>query len=385
MDAHTSCQFDSEIQVLAVSGKKTLHDFIQLSWIINQNDSMWVPPLKKEICDFLNPKRHPFYEHGSAQAFIAYRDGAPVGRILVSDDPNLNKRKKTNSGAWGMFECIDDVMVARALFETAYKWSHERFGRTALIGPMNYSTNYEMGLLIKGFDSPQRFGMNHNPPYYERLVKAAGMVECQGLYAWWFPRSKEMLEKWDKRMNWFLNRSQITCRTFDKRNFKQEIQLCREVYNVSLRDNWNYAELTDGEIALMAKQLVLFADPNHIFLAFDGDRPVGFSITIPDLNEAIKPLNGNLFPFGFLKFLYYRRKIKNCRMMVLCVDPNYRRRGISELLVIKTLQYGLEAGYENGELSWTYRDNTAVNTIIERCGGFPYKEYGMYEYAPSEE
>lgn len=384
MDTHASCQSSSGIQVLEVSGKKMLHDFIQLSWVINQNDSMWVPPLKKEIRDFLNPKQHPFYEFGSAQAFIAYRDGEPVGRILVSDDPNLNKRKGTNSGAWGMFECIDDVSVARALFETAYHWSHTRFGRTTLIGPMNYSTNYEMGLLIKGFDTPQRFGMNHNPPYYEQLVKDAGMVECQGLYAWWFPRSQEMLEKWAKRLNWFLNRSQITCRTFDKKNFEQEIKLCREVYNISLRDNWNYAELTDGEIALMAKQLVLFADPNHIFLAFDGDKPVGFSITIPDLNEAIKPLNGNLFPFGFLKFLYYRRKIKNCRMMVLCIDPNYRRRGISELLVIKTLQYGLEAGYENGELSWTYRDNTAVNTIIERCGGFPYKEYGMYEYTPKD-
>jgi len=381
MSQSTSSSISGKIQVLPVQGKKMLNNFVQLAWTINQSDSMWVPPLKHEVRKFLDPQVHPFYEFGAAQAFLAYRDGVPVGRILVSDDPKLNERKGTNCGAWGMFECVDDVEVAKALFDSAMHWSREKFGRTSLIGPMNYSTNYEMGLLIRGFDTPQRFGMNHNPPYYESLVKAAGIVECQGLYAWWFPKSNEMLEKWAKRMNWFLNRSQITCRTFDAKHLDSEIRLCRDVYNISLRDNWNYAELSDGEIRQLACNLVKFSDPKHIFLAFDGEKPVGFSITIPDLNEAIKPLNGKLFPFGFLKFLYYRRRIKTCRMMVLCVDPNYRRRGISELLVIKTLQYGLEAGYDGGELSWTYRDNTAVNSIIERCGGFPYKEFGIYEYA----
>lgn len=374
-----SIQIQSAIQVFPVTDRKTLNDFIQLAWTCNASDPMWVPPLRSEVRDFLNPKRHPFYEFGHAQAFLAYKDGLPAGRILASDDPKLNERKGTNSGAWGMFECVDDIEVARALFEAAKEWSRSNYGRDSLVGPMNYSTNYEMGLLTKGFDTPQRYGMNHNPPYYEHLVKDAGLTECQGLYAWWFPRSREMLEKWSKRLNWFLKRSQITCRTFDTKHFDREIQLCRDVYNISLRDNWNYAELSDREIEVMAKQLIHFADTKHIFLAFDGDKPVGFSITIPDLNEAIKPMNGSLFPFGFLKFMYYRRKIQSCRMMVLCIDPSYRRRGISELLVIQTLQHGLEVGYNGGELSWTYRDNTAVNSIIERCGGFPYKEYGMYE------
>lgn len=373
-------QNNPPVQVVPVDNLKKLNDFIQLAWTCKASDPMWVPPLRMDVRNFLNPATHPFYEFGHAQTFIAYRGKKPVGRILVSDDPKLNARKGTNSGAWGMFECLDDLEAASKLFETAREWSCTNFKRSSIIGPMNYSTNYEIGLLTKGFDTPQRYGMNHNPPYYERLVKEAGLTTCQGLYAWWFQSSPEMLEKWEKRMNWFMKRTQITCRPFDPRHFEREVQLSRDVYNVSLRDNWNYAELSDREIEVLAKQLIQFADTKHIFLAFDGEKPVGFSITIPDLNEAIKPMNGRVFPFGFLKFLYHRQKIRNARMMVLCIDPQYRRRGISELLVMRTIQRGLEVGYEGGELSWTYRDNTAVNSIIERCGGIPYKEYGIYEF-----
>lgn len=357
-----------------------LEEFIQLAWTINQNDPVWVPPLRQEIRDFLS-QRHPFREYGSAQPFLAYRNGLPAGRILASDDPVLNERKKTNTGAWGMFECVNDQHVADALFQAAWNWSNRNFGRTSMIGPMNYSTNYEIGLLIRGFETPPRLGMNHNPPYYLHLIQNAGMKECQGLYAWWFDTNSEMLLKWAKKAEWFEKRSKILFRTFNPADLEREIQLCRSVYNNSLRDNWNYAELSLHEIESLARQMIRFADLKHIFLAFDGEKPVGFSITIPDLNEALKPLNGRLFPFGFLKFLYYRRKINTCRMMVLCVDPEYRRRGISELLVLKTIQYGLKIGCRGAELGWTYRDNLPVNHIIESCGGQPYKEYGIYEYS----
>lgn len=369
----------STIEVRPLQGRKMLRDFIQLSWIINGNDPCWVPPLIAEIKEFLNPHRHPFYQHGFAEKFVAYRDGRPAGRILVSDDPLLNNRKGTNFGSWGMFECIQDQEVAAALFQKAKEWSRKNYGRTTLIGPMDYSTNYQMGLLTEGFQFRQRYLMNHNPSYYHDLVTACGMRQVQQMYAWWFDNGQKMLEKWKKRSDWFLRRTRTTFRPFNVREFDKEVGHCRTVYNASLRDNWNYAELTDDEIRYFSQRLIQFVDPGHLFLAFDGERPVGFSVTIPDLNEALSKLNGRLFPWGIFKFLYYKRQIKTGRMMVLCVDPAYRRRGISELLVLKTLDYGLQRGYINAELGWTYKDNDNVNNIIKRVGGIPYKTYSIYE------
>ena len=371
---------NSPVEVLPLRGRKMLNDFIRLSWTMNEGDPCWVPPLIVDVKEFLDPKRHPFYKHGTAEKFVAYQDGKPVGRIIASDDPVLNNRKGTNLGAWGMFECVADPLVASALFDAAKKWSLDNHGREALIGPMDYSTNYPVGLLTEGFEYPQVYGMNHNPPYYHDLMIACGLERVHEMYAWFFDDSSKMLEKWQKRADWFLKRTKITFRSFDKKHFEKDVRLCRSVYNASLRDNWNYAELTDAEIHFFAKQLVRFADPGHIFLAFDEEKPVGFSITLPDLNQAIKPMNGRLFPFGIFKFLARRRHIRNSRMMVLCVDPEYRGRGISELLVLKTLDYGVHVrGYTTAELGWTYKDNTNVNHIIERVGGRPYKTYSLYE------
>lgn len=381
MNASASNSTRSEIQILPVTTPTLRKAFVDFPWTIYKNDPNWVPPLKREVYTFLDRAKHPFYEFGFAQAFLALRDGQPVGRVLAADDPVTNKRKETNLGTWGMFECVEDPQVAKALLDAAYDWSHKNYGREKIIGPMTFSTNYDMGLLSKGFDTPPKIGMCYNPQYYDRIVRDAGAVKCQGLYAWWFGRSDEMLQKWQKRIDWFQKRSSITYRSFDPTNFEKEILICREVYNTSMRDNWQYAELSLGEMELMAHQMVQHADPNHVFLAFDGEKPVGFSITLPDLNEVLIHLNGTLFPFGFLKFLYYRRKITSCRMLVMCVDPAYRRRGIVEILVYNTLRRGLESGYQGAELGWTYRDNQAVNVVIERCGGIPYKEYELYEYS----
>lgn len=367
------------IDVRPMRNRRELRDFIQLSWMINKNDPCWVPPLIAEIKEFLNPRRHPFYQHGFAEKFVAYRDGRPVGRILVSDDPLLNHRKGTNFGSWGMFECIPSNEVAAALFQKAKEWSRINYGRTSLIGPMDYSTNYQVGLLTDGFQYRQRYLMNHNPSYYHDLVTDCGMKQVQQMYAWWFNNGPQMLEKWKKRAEWFLRRTRITFRSFNVKEFDKEVKHCRIVYNASLRDNWNYAELTDSEIRYFSQRLIQFVDPGHLFLAFDGERPVGFSVTIPDLNEALSQLNGRLFPWGIFKFFYYKRQIQTGRMMVLCVDPDYRRRGISELLVLKTLDHAIQRGYVSAELGWTYKDNNNVNNIIKRVGGIPYKTYSIYE------
>lgn len=350
---------------------------------IYADDPNWISPLFMEIKTFLNPRKHPFYQHGKGAAFIAYRGKTPVGRILVGDDPIYNELHGTNVGTFGMFESIQDEEVASELLNTAADWVKAQ-GRTSIMGPIDFSTNYPVGLLIDGFDTPPRVMMNHHRPYYADLLESWGLRKTKDLYCWWFTDPNDMITKWAKRAERIAKRSGVVVRPFRPDDFKNEVERCRSIYNAARTANWGFSQLTEAEFNHMAKQLARLAVPELTLLAEVDDKPVGFSITMPDVNEAIKPLHGRLttfgLPIGLFRFLYRMPRAKTARMLVLDLLEQYRRRGISELLILKTLDYGKNViGFTGAELSWTLEDNDLVNRIIERVGAEHYKTYRIYE------
>jgi len=182
------------ISVVEVRSRSERDEFIKFPWRIYKNDPAWVPPLIIERRSFLDRNKHPFYQHGDAALFLAKRDDQIVGRIMASDDPNYNALHNSNVGCFGLFESIDDVDVARALFESAADWLRRR-GRTEIMGPIDYSTNYVCGLLIDGFEYPPTLLTAHNPPYYARLIEACGFEKEKDWYAWWFAPTTPSLER----------------------------------------------------------------------------------------------------------------------------------------------------------------------------------------------
>ena len=260
---------------------------------IYANDPNWVEPLHMEVKAFINPRKHPFYKHGKGAAFIAYRGKTAVGRILVGDDPIYNELHGTNVGTFGMFESIQDEVVATELLNTAAAWVKEQ-GRTSIMGPIDFSTNYPLGLLVEGFDTPPRVMMNHHPTYYADLLEAWGLRKTKDLYCWWFTDPNDMITRWAKRAERIAQRSGVVVRPFRKDDFKNEVERCRSVYNAARTANWGFSRLTEAEFDHMAKQLSRLAVPELTLLAEIDDKPVGFSITMPDVNEAIQPLCGRL-------------------------------------------------------------------------------------------
>ena len=184
-----------DIAVSEARGRRARDAFLRFPWRIYANDPQWVPPLLMERKEFIDAKKHPFLRHGAAAQFLAFRRGLPVGRVLVSDDPNYNAEHAANVGCFGMFETIDDEQVAAALLDAAADWLRAR-GRTQILGPIDYSTNYACGLLIEGFTTPPRIMMNHNPPYYARLLEAWGLAKAKDLYSWWFDDAFDILATW---------------------------------------------------------------------------------------------------------------------------------------------------------------------------------------------
>lgn len=372
---------DGGLELRPVRSGRDRARFVEFPWEIYADDPHWAPPLMLERRAFLNPRRHPFYQFGAAAQFLAERGGKTLGRILVSDDPHYNAYHNANAGCFGMFESVPDPAVAHALLDRAAAWLRER-GRTEMLGPIDYSTNYSLGLLVEGFDTPPRLMMNHNPPYYAELLESWGLAKTKDLFAYWFePNAK--IEQWRGRVELMAARANVTLRPFRRDKWREEIAITKEIYQASWSDNWGFTPMTDAEYTTMGRQMIAWAEPSMFLMAEVNGRPAGFSMAIPDFNEALRPLNGRLFrwglPLGYLRFRRELSRIKTVRLMALGVREEFRKRGIAELMILQTFNEGCKTlGYTGAELSWTLEDNALINRTIESVGGRKYKTYRIY-------
>ncbi len=370
------------VEVRPVSTKAERMAFIRMPWKVQGSDPNWVPPLIMDRKDFLDRTKHPFFEHGDAELFLAWRGGEVVGRILASDDPHYNEVHGTRQGCAGMFECIDDQGVANALFDAAAAWCKAK-GHDTLVGPIDYSSNYAMGLLIDGFDTPPRVMMTHNPPYYPALWEGAGFEKIKDLYAWWLTADQEPPERWRKLAERMAKRGKVTIRHANMKRFDEEVQHLMKVYNDAWEENWGFVRMTEAEFLHLAKDLKLLVVPELVLLAEVEGKVVGFSMALPDINEALAHLpNGKLttfgLPIGLGKLLYYQKRIRTIRLVTLGVLPGYRRRGITEQLILRTYDVGKAMGYTGCEMSWTLEDNDLINKPIAALGSKLYKTYRIY-------
>jgi GNAT superfamily N-acetyltransferase len=371
----------SQIEVFRISSDKDRDTFIEFPWRIYRNDPAWVPPLLIERKGFLDRKKHPFYQHGDAQLFLARRNREIVGRIMASDDPRYNSLHETNVGCFGLFECIDDRDVAAALFAAAGDWLRAR-GRKEIMGPIDYSTNYVCGLLIDGFHYPPTIMMAHNPPYYAALIEKCGFAKARDWYAWWFSEYPAPAERLRKIALARAGKLGVTIRQINLKKIKEESQRIRTVYNQAWQKNWGFVPFTEAEMEHMGKEMKPLINPQCMLIAEIGDKPVGFVLAVPDINVAIRHVNGRLFrfglPIGLIKLLYYKWKIRTGRLIALGVVEKFRRTGIAEMLVLGVMDAASKLGF-TGELGMTLEDNVMVNRFIEAMGADKYKTYRIYD------
>ncbi|HST30510.1 MAG TPA: GNAT family N-acetyltransferase [Chthoniobacterales bacterium] len=370
----------SSIETSIVRSRDERDEFIKFPWQIYRNDPAWVPPLIIERREFLDRDKHPFYRHGDAALFLAKRDGETVGRIIASDDPNYNALHKTNVGCFGLFESVDDVDVAAALFDAATKWLRDR-GRAEVMGPIDYSTNYVCGLLIDGFEYPPTLLTAHNPQYYVRLIEACGFQKEVDWYAWWFDPKNAPVSRLRRLVAARARKTRVKIRPFNLRDLAGESSRLAAVFNKAWENNWGFVPFTRAESEQMAKEMRPIIDPSMTLIAEIDNTPVGFVICVPDLNVALKRIDGRLtrfgLPIGLIQLLWLRPKIRKARFVALGVLEKFRRAGIAEMLVLQVLEEGASRGF-TGELSMTLEDNVMVNRFIEAVGATRYKTYRIY-------
>lgn len=368
----------NKIEVVPVKTKKDLNDFIKLPWKIYKNDPRWVPPLISQQKALFDKKKHPFFEHSEADFFIARQGREPVGTIVAILNNRHNTVHEENVGFFGFFETVPDYPVAEKLLDTVMAWAKEK-KLDYLRGPENYSQNEVCGLLVDGFDTPPVILMSHNPPYYQNFVEQYGFTKAMDLWAYCMDTHTFIPDRAIKVVERIRARSNVTFRTIDKKDFYNEVARVKQVYNQAWQKNWGFVPATDHEIDHIAKELLQIIDPDIVFFAEQNGKPIGFSLAVPDINQALHKLNGRLFPFGLFKLLYYSKKIDRVRVIIMGVIEECRNKGIDSVFYLDTYRKCLEKGYQWAEFSWILETNGPMNTALLNLGAKVYKTYRIYE------
>ena len=367
-----------ELTVVQADSGEAFKDFIKLPWEIYKNNPYWVPPLISEMKKKLNPEIHPFFKHSQVGLFVAYYQCRPVGRIAAIIDFNHNHLHQDKVGFFGLFETIENYAVAETLLNKAKQWLRNR-NMNVMRGPINLSMNDECGFLLEEFDSPPVFMMPYNPEYYLHFMEKYGMVKAKDLYAYLnegIIKTPEHIEKIAKRAREKYN---VKIRHADFKKLDEEIQKIKDIYNAAWEKNWGFVPMTDEEMDYMAAGLKKIAEPELVLFAEVDGKPVGVAVTVPNYNEVLIHMNGRLDPMGIAKFIYYRKKIKGLRSLIMGMLKEYRLTGIPVLLFTETAKAARKLGYEWCETSWNLEDNHLINKFDETIGGRLYKKYRIYE------
>jgi GNAT superfamily N-acetyltransferase len=368
------------LRIVPVHSRAEQRAFVELAWQLYADDPNWMPPLRMNLREMLNYKPHPYYTRNKIQTFLAMRGNQVVGRIAAMTNVDHNERYKEHRGFFGFYESTEDSAVAKALFDAARGWLREQ-GLTDLRGPLQPSMNHEVGLLVEGYDTPPYFMMTYNKPFYERLFLENGLVKTQDLYAFW--GHINMLGGLDKKLQYIVDtareRFNIVVRPLDKKHFNRDIEYFIEIYNRSLSKTWGFVPYTKAEGEHLAVGLKRLLVPElTLFAEIDG-KPIGFCAALLDYNPRIKAINGRLFPFGFIKLLWNRRKIKKMRVISANVIPEYQSWGVGLVLLNGLVPKFLNWGLEEAEFSWVLESNHLSRASLEKGGAKLSKTYRLYD------
>ena len=374
------------LAILPVTSRADRRRFVDLLWDIYRDDPHWVPPLKDEELGLIDPAKNPWFEHAEAALWLATRDGKPVGRVSAQVDRLVLEQMGAGTGQIGMYETLDGEAGA-LLLATAEQWLRDK-GMTRALGPISLSIWDQPGLLVEGFDEPPTAMMGHHRREYKGWLEAAGYAKAKDLYTYELDIRISYPPLLDRLISSGQRNPRIRLRRVDKSRFDEEARLILNLLNDAWSDNWGFVPLTPSEITYAGKKLrpIIFED--LVVVAEVDGEPKAFMITIPDINELIRDLDGKLFPFGWAKLLWRLRRprVKRMRVPLMGVTKDLQGSRLAGQLAFMMIEHCRQAsvnvyGATHGEFGWVLDDNQGMMSIAQLPGAWVNKIYRIYEKA----
>ncbi|MDX2080594.1 MAG: hypothetical protein SFU53_07405 [Terrimicrobiaceae bacterium] len=368
------------VEILACQSSSDARQFERTAEVLHGSNPAFVPPFPGSVAKYLSEKS-PFHQrHGRIHAFLALRDGRPVGRIAAIINRSHNERYGDRTGFFGFFECENDPDTSRALFERAFEVLRSE-GRDSVRGPYNPSINDECGLLASAFDEPPFIGLTWNPPYYKELVEQAGFAVVRVLHSLNLPMHRlpepERLAKIVRHMT---RRSPLTMRVMDFSRLDEELAVVREVYNATLERNWGFVPISQQDLSAAAADIRAIADPKLLLIAELDGQSAGVALTLPNFNEILIRTKSvpHWLRLPWILWLMKTQRITSCRQSVLGVVPSCRDRGLHAWLIHEQFMRARER-YANATLGWIEENNTEILKNCELVGGERDRSWELFE------
>ena len=369
------------VAVEVVTEPRQMRQFLALPQRIYASDPAWIAPLGFMKREQMSAKNH-FFDHARWRAWLALRDGKPVGRITAQIDAMHLQQHGDDAGYFGMLEADDDPAVFAALFGAAEDWLRSE-GMKQVRGPFNLHVNEEVGLLVEGFATPPYVLMGHARPWYGPAVEAQGYHGVKDLLAYQVRPdfdAPRVMERLAQRVS-----DRVVVRPVRRKQLLEDAGIMLEIFNDAWQNNWGFVPLVEAEWAETVSTLTKLMPDDYIQIAeYDGE-PVAFIVALPNLNEAARDLNGRLLPFGWAKLLW-RLKVrhpKSARVPLMGVKQSFQHSRLGPTLafmVIDAVRKALHArGVRDVEMGWILEDNDGMRNIIETIGGVAYKRYRVYQ------
>ncbi len=379
----------AKLMIRPVETKKDRKIFIDLPFRLYADDPNWVPPLKSEALGLITPEKNGWFSHAKAQLFLAEEDGRVVGRISAHIDTLALTMPPEQGfgpgvGQWGLMEA-ERQDIFQALLARAEDWLREQ-GMTRALGPISMSIWEEPGLLIDGYDHPPTIMMGHAKREYRGWIQWANYRPIKQLMTYEVNVTKQFPPIVQRIIKSGEKNARITVRNVDKTRFEDEAAIILSILNDAWKDNWGFVPLTPPEIKDVGVKLKPIVFNDLIRIAELDGKPVAFMITLPDLNEAIKPLNGSLLPFGWAKLLWWLRKpkVRTVRVPLMGVVKELQASRMASQLAFMMIEYIRRASVENygaqrAEIGWILDDNQGMRSIAETIESRVNKVYQVYE------
>jgi len=369
------------VEVIEANTDALRREFIRLPLKLYKGSPYYVQPLISERKEFFDTKTNPFFASASARLFLARKSGRTVGRIATCVYFAHNEIHHDKTGFFGFLDCIEDYDVCARLLKVAMITLKQE-GMDVMRGPANFSLNHECGFLVEGYDSPPMLMMTYNPPYLPEFAEKFGLKKVMDLLAFRMTNQNSPSERVLRVVNIVKRKYKVKIRPINMRRFDDEVDLINDIYNKSWEANWGFVPVSKSEFKFAGRNLKQIVDPKLALIAMVDDKPIAFSLALPNLNQALIHLNGRLLPWGIMKLFWHtkiRDKVDSIRILAMGVLPEYRNKGIDNVMHVQTFQNCIGTNYKWGELSWILETNNLMIAVAESLGAKVYKRYRMVE------
>jgi GNAT superfamily N-acetyltransferase len=371
----------SSVEIRPVRSRRELKRFVDLPYRLHAG-TPWIPPLKLERRLFLNRRLNPYFKHGEAEYFLAWRGDRVVGRATAQVDRAFNDFHDSRWGMFGFLELEDDAEAMEALLAAAERWLRER-GCERIVGPMDFSVNEESGVLIEGFEIEPMIRQPWHPPYYQRLCEGAGLEKAMDLYSWALEIGDRedmlpVLSELDQRAR---SEHGVTIRKMSRRHLRREMDGFAEIYNAAWAENWGFVPYSKQDLDAYTLDMHLVFSREWFMVAEKDGETIAVAITLIDLNQMLKKMKGRLLPFGWRHFLNRNRICDQVRVGFLGVKPEHQHTGVAASLYVEHFDTAERVRQTSGEAGWILETNEAMNRGLEAMSAEIVKRYRIYEKA----